>query len=240
MALLRIGTSGWTYGHWRGVFYPKGLKQADWLAFYAESFDSVEINATFYRLPRPEYVTRWSEAVPDDFLFAIKGSRYLTHIKRLGDTGESLDRFLDMVALFGDKEGPVLWQLPRTLERDDDLLAAFTSALFGGRRHVFEFRHESWYCREVFDILERAGAALCIPDRPETPGVFEITADWTYFRFHAGSMDGLYSPQELKNWMARISALLADDIDVYAYFNNDRHGYAIKNARELREMLVSA
>lgn len=240
MTLLRIGTSGWTYSHWRELFYPKGLKQSEWLGYYAGSFDTVEINATFYRLPKSGHITGWSEAVPAEFLFSIKGSRYLTHMKRLGDTGESLDRFLDLIALLGGKAGPLLWQLPPGLERDDDRLAAFAGALPATLRHVFEFRHPSWYCREVYDILDRAQAALCISDQPRLPKAIELTAGWTYLRFHYGGVDGLYSRAELKGWMARIRDFQSDGIDVYAYFNNDAQGYALRNAGELKCMLAPA
>jgi uncharacterized protein YecE (DUF72 family) len=235
--LIRVGTSGWNYRHWREIFYPPGLKQADWLPFYAESFDTVEINATFYRLPKPEYVERWAAEVPEGFTFALKGSRYLTHVKRLGQTGESIDRYFDLMERLGKKAGPVLWQLPPNMKRDDDRLGRFVSALPGGWRHAFEFRHPSWFEQGVYDILERAGAALCIPDHPDRPCDLVLTAAWTYFRFHLGSEDGLYSAAELRHWSGVINEFSAEGADIYAYFNNDQEGYALRNARELLELV---
>ncbi len=239
MAAARIGTSGWNYRHWRELFYPRGLAQSRWLGYYSQHFDTVEINATFYRLPRPQYVDGWREAVPDDFLFAIKGSRYLTHVKRLGDSGEAVDRFIDLTARLEQKAGPLLWQLPPNFKRDDDRLASFAGALPGGWRHAFEFRHQSWFVPEVYAILERAGAALCIPDHPELPAEPVLTTGWTYVRFHMGAEGGSYSGRQLEEWARRIGGFTAAGADVYAYFNNDWMGYAIKDAQRLRQMLQS-
>lgn len=237
MPELRIGTSGWNYGHWRGIFYPQGLKQSAWLEFYSRTFDSVEINVTFYRLPKPEYVTNWDRAVPEDFLFSVKGSRYLTHIKRLGETGEPLDRFFDIMDLLGEKAGPILWQLPPAMKRNNDRLAAFAGALPSGRRHVFEFRHESWYCQEVYDILDNAGAALCVPVRPEIKSDIVQTAPWMYFRFHCGEEGGLFTTREIKKWAVALRQFKDAGADIYAYFNNDWQGFALRNAQELRKAL---
>lgn len=237
MPELRIGTSGWNYGHWRDLFYPKGLKQSDWLSHYARTYDTVEINATFYRLPQPQHVTHWAEQTPEDFIFAVKGSRYLTHIKRLGDTGESVDRFFDVIKLLGDKTGPVLWQLPPSMKRNDDRLAAFAGSLPGGWRHTFEFRHESWYCEEVYGILDNAGAALCIPVHPQLPRETLLTAGWSYFRFHHGGEDGLFTGSEIDSWSGVMRGFMDEGADIYAYFNNDWQGYALRNAAELRDAL---
>lgn len=234
---MLVGASGWNYGHWRHCFYPADIKQSQWLEYYSRYLATVEINATFYRLPRPQNVERWRDQVPDGFIFAVKGSRYLTHMKRLGDFGESLDRFMDMVALFGHKCGPILWQLPPQMKRDDDRLAAFAGALPGGRRHVFEFRHPGWYCQEVYNILDNAGAALCIPDHPDLPKDMVLTASWTYIRLHYSGKDGLYSAADIVRWADTINGFATDGIDVYAYFNNDQKGYGIRNARELRELV---
>lgn len=239
-AEIRVGTSGWNYGHWRELFYPKELKQHDWLEFYSRNFSTVEINATFYRLPKFEYVENWAAAVPDDFIFAVKGSRYLTHIKRLGLTGESLDRFFDLMAGLGGKAGPVLWQLPPKMKRDDDRLAAFAGALPGGWRHAFEFRHPSWFTNEVYDILERAEAALCIADHPDRPREDVLTAGWTYLRLHYGEAEGCYSQRQLESWANRIHDWSAEGAGVYVYFNNDWQGYALENARELAGLLAIA
>lgn len=171
-------------------------------------------------------------------MFSLKGSRYLTHMKRLGETGEALDRFFDLVKLLGEKLGPLLWQLPPTMERDDDRLAAFAGALPAAYRHAFEFRHPSWYCQEIYDVMERAGAALCIPDHPRLPGETVLTTDWTYMRFHYGDgAAGRYTGAELEKWAGLISGFSRDGIDVHAYFNNDQGGCAIENAAELKRLL---
>lgn len=234
-----MGTSGWNYGHWRHCFYPPDVKQPDWLEYYSRFLDTVEINATFYRLPKPEHVERWRGGVPGSFTFAVKGSRYLTHIKRLGDHGESLDRFMDIMEILGEKLGPVLWQLPPQMSRDDDRLSAFAGDLPEGR-HAFEFRHPSWFDQGVYDILDNAGCALCIPDHPERPSEMVLTAPWTYIRLHFSGKDGLYSVAEIENWAGIIDGYSSDGIDVYAYFNNDQKGYGIHNALQLKELAASS
>ena len=237
---IRIGTSGWNYRHWRETFYPRELPQKAWLEFYSQSFDTVEINSTFYRLPKQEYVDNWADATPEGFMFAVKGSRYLTHLKRLGDTGEPLDRFFDLLGRLGGKAGPVLWQLPPQFGRDDDRLAAFAGALPGGWRHAFEFRNPEWFCPEVYEILERAGVALCFGDHPERPQELVLTAGWTYLRFHYGKDDGRYTQAQLEEWSGYINNLRDEGVDVYAYFNNDAHGYALENGETLRGLLAIA
>lgn len=214
------------------------MRQADWLAYYAERFDTVEVNATFYRLPEPAHVDRWREVTPPGFLFATKGSRYLTHVKRLVDPSAGVARFLELACRLGDKAGPVLWQLPPQMKRNDERLAAFAGGLPDGWRYAFEFRHESWFCQPVYDILTAAGAALCIPDHPRLPVELTLTTGWTYLRFHYGDQDGSYSDAALDAWAGRLGKLARRGIDVYAYFNNDQYGYAVENARRLREMLV--
>jgi len=237
---IRIGTSGWNYSHWRELFYPRDLRQKTWLEFYSKAFDTVEINSTFYRLPKPEYVDNWADSTPGGFLFAVKGSRYLTHLKRLGETGEPLDRFFDLLGRLGDKAGPVLWQLPPQMKRDDDRLSAFVGSLPGGWRHTFEFRNPEWFCPEVYEILERAGMALCFGDHPERPQEPVLTTGWSYLRFHYGENDGSYSQSQLDEWAGYINGHLREGIDVYAYFNNDAHGHALKNAETLRGLLAIA
>ena len=237
---IRIGCSGWNYAHWREVVYPKGLPQSRWLEHYATLFDTVEVNNTFYRLPRRDAVARWVEQSPDDFLFAVKASRYLTHIKRLTDLGPGAGRFYERIEplLRSPKMGPVLWQLPGNFKRDDDRLAAALERLPPGR-HCFEFRHASWFVPEVFELLRAHGAALVIGDHPERPfQAHELTADWTFVRFHYGhrGRSGNYSERELDEWADRIRRWSKNG-DVYAYFNNDWNGYAVKNGRSLRAKL---
>jgi uncharacterized protein YecE (DUF72 family) len=242
---IRIGCSGWNYDHWRnGVFYPPSLPSRDWLQFYARRFDTVEVNATFYRLPAATAVERWVESTPDGFLFAVKASRYLTHVKRLADVPVHVEKLLGRLRplIESPKLGPMLWQLPPNFARDDERLAAALEALPGGIRHAFEYRHESWFDDEVYALLRQHGVALVIADRAGAAGLRRdvLTADFTYVRFHAGAdAGGNYSHAELGGWKHKL-AELAGTVDVFAYFNNDQHGYAIENALYLRDALGPA
>jgi uncharacterized protein YecE (DUF72 family) len=241
MTEVRIGCSGWNYSHWRnGVFYPPRLAPRDWLAFYARHFDTVEVNATFYRLPKLEAVSNWVRSSPPGFLFAVKSSRYLTHVKRLRELDSGLQLFYERIEPLArsPKLGPVLWQLPATFRRDDERLAGALERVPEGR-HCFEFRHESWFVPEVFELLRRHGVALVIGDHPDRPfQSHELTTDWTFVRFHSGLRGhrGNYSRRELEAWAERIEGW-RDRFDVYAYFNNDWEGFAIKNGLWLRKRL---
>jgi uncharacterized protein YecE (DUF72 family) len=241
---LRIGLSGWNYAHWRhGVFYPERLPASKWLEFYARHFDTVEVNATFYRLPRQTAVANWVRGTPPDFCFAIKSSRYLTHIKRLRELGEGLRRFYACIdPLVGSpKFGPVLWQLPESFRRDDERLAGALERLPEGR-HCFEFRHASWFVPEVTELLRAHGVALVIGDHPQRPfQTHELTTGWTFVRFHAGKRGraGNYSETELREWAERIAAWREQQVDVYAYFNNDWLGFAPRNGLRLKELLAA-
>ena len=237
-----VGCSGWNYDSWRhGVFYPERLPARRWLEEYARHFDTVELNATFYRLPTVTAVRGWVDQTPDDFVFAVKMSRYVTHVKRLRELEPSLELFYSRLEplVRSPKLGPVLWQLPPTFRRDDDRLAEALGQLPAGR-HAFEFRHPSWFVREVAELLRTHGVALVIADRPEIHAfqTHELTADWTFVRFHHGRRGrrGNYSESELEEWAQRL-----DDwsrrVDVYAYFNNDWEGYAIRNGLWLKERL---
>ncbi len=241
---VRIGCSGWNYAHWRdGVFYPPRRPARRWLEFYAEHFDTVEVNATFYRLPRPQAVARWLEQTPPGFLFAVKASRYLTHVKRLRDLGPGLERFLACLEplLDSPKLGPILWQLPPTFARDDERLAEALDRLPRGLRHCVEFRHASWFVEETYAALRAHGVALAIGDRPEVHGfqAHELTAPWTLVRFHAGSRGrrGNYGRGELEEWARRIRAW-SREREVFAYFNNDWEGFAPRNAALLAQLLA--
>ena len=241
MTEVWIGCSGWNYSHWRnGVFYPPRLPPREWLAFYARHFDTVEVNATFYRLPGREVVANWVSVTPPNFLFAVKSSRYLTHVKRLRELGSGIELLYERIEplVRSSKLGPVLWQLPATFRRDDDRLGAALERLPAGR-HCFEFRHESWFAPEVYELLRRHEVALVIGDHPERPFQnYELTADWTFIRFHAGARGfrGNYSKRELEAWAERIEGWRGR-VDVYAYFNNDWEGFAIKNGLWLRKRL---
>ena len=238
-AQLRIGCSGWVYKHWKGRFYPKELPEKGWFDFYAQQFDTVEINNTFYRLPKPETFEGWRERAPDGFRFAVKGSRFITHIQRLRDPEESVKRFFDNAEKLGPRAGPFLWQLSPSFERDDERLAAFLRALPRAHLHTFEFRHKSWLAAEVYQLLGEHRVALCIPDRPDLPQDIHCTTDWTYIRLHGSNHDnGDYSQADLETWAGRIRAFMAEGADVWAYFDNDQEGFAIENARTLRRLLL--
>jgi uncharacterized protein YecE (DUF72 family) len=233
---VRIGCSGWNYDDWRGVVYARGVPKRQWLASYAERFDTVEVNSTFYRLASRSAVAGWARDTPDRFTFAVKASRYLTHVRRLTDLGRGIRRFyapLEPIAEAG-KLGPVLWQLPESFPRDDERLARLLQALPDGR-HTIEFRHSSWFCAHVFGLLRDHGVALTVGDHPERPfQLREATADWWYIRLHYGARghDGNYSEAELITWARRIAQWRARR-DVYAYFNNDWSGFAPANASTL-------
>jgi uncharacterized protein YecE (DUF72 family) len=211
-----------------------------WLDYYARYFDTVEVNATFYRLPRREAVANWVQTTPQDFVFAVKMSRYLTHVRRLLDPGPGVRTFYDRIGplVRSPKLGPVLWQLSANFRRDDERLAGALDKLPAGR-HCFEFRHESWFVPEVYALLRSHGVALAIGDHPQRPfQAHELTADWTYIRFHSGSRGrrGNYSESELEEWAQRIESWRLE-VDVFAYFNNDWEGFAIKNGLWLKERL---
>ncbi len=234
MKPVRIGCSGWNYRHWREVVYPKGLPARRWLEHYATLFDTVEVNATFYRLPTVKAVAGWVEQTPPGFLFAVKASRYLTHMKRLTDLGPGLERLYERLEplVRSPKLGPVLWQLPERFHRDDERLASALELLPPGR-HCFELRHPSWFADDVYALLREHGAALVIGDAPERPyQTHELTVDWTYLRFHYGGRDGEYTERELETWASRIGAW-RERVEVLAYFNNDWGGYAVENALSL-------
>jgi uncharacterized protein YecE (DUF72 family) len=242
VAEVRIGCSGWNYAHWRnGVFYPPRLPPRRWLAFYAEHFDTVEVNATFYRLPRPSAVEGWVEQTPPDFLSAVKMSRYVTHVRRLRGLEESLPLFYERIdpLVRSSKLGPILWQLGPNFRRDDERLAS-ALALVPPGRHAWEFRHESWFVEPVYELLRAHAAALVIGHHPKRPfQALELTADWTFLRFHHGARgrNGNYSERELEEWARHIEGWRDDGADVYAYFNNDWNGYAIRNGLWLRRRL---
>ena len=240
MKPVHVGCSGWNYKDWRGTVYPQGLPPSRWLEHYATLFDTVEVNSTFYRLASRDAVARWVEQTPEHFVFTLKSSRYLTHIKRLTELGQGIQRFYERVEpLVGTpKLGPVLWQLPESFHRDDERLAAALAALPAGR-HCFEFRHESWFADDVYALLREHGVALVIGDMPTRRfQTYEMTADWTFVRFHYGRRGrrGNYSESELEEWAGRLDRWRAD-VEVYAYFNNDWEGFAVRNGLWLRKRL---
>jgi len=238
-----IGCSGWNYPHWRQRVYPKGLPARRWLEYYATLFDTVEVNNTFYRLPSRSAVANWVKETPPGFLFTIKASRFLTHMKHLKDMEEGVERFYERIEplVESPKLGPVLWQLPERFHRNDERLASALRRLPAGR-HCFEFRHPSWFAPDVYALLRENGVALVIGDHPERPfQAHELTADWTFARFHygRGAPNGNYSQRELEEWERRFAAWRAR-VEVFAYFNNDWEGFAVKNALWLKRRLTDS
>jgi uncharacterized protein YecE (DUF72 family) len=239
---VRVGCSGWQYQSWRNVLYPPGLPQSRWLQRYAEVFDTVEVNSTFYRLASRDAVARWVAQTPPGFVFALKASRYLIHMKKLHDLDQGIERFYERIEpLAGTpKLGPILWQLPEWFTRDDERLGEALAALPAGR-HCFEFRDPSWFAPEVYALLRAHGVALAIGHHPQRPfQTLELTTDWTYVRFHHGERGrrGNYSRTELEDWAATLRRI-ARDAEVFAYFNNDWEGFAVRNALTLRSLLES-
>lgn len=236
-----IGTSGWYYQHWFGPFYPQGLVKEQLLPYFARSFNTVELNNTFYHLPKEATVRTWHKKAPGDFVFAVKASRFITHIKRLTNLGDSLKVFFKRVYLLKEKLGPILYQLPPSMKMDNKRLSSFLKRLPQKKRNVIEFRHQSWLNEEVFEVLKRFNAAHCIISMPDFPTALEVTADFIYIRMHGGSSlyRSNYPLTELKRWAARIKKFLKSGLDVYVYFNNDAEGFALKNALSLKKMISS-
>lgn len=229
---LYVGTSGWQYRDWRGTFYPADLPQSRWLEHYAARFATVEVNNTFYRLPERSTFEEWAARTPDDFVFAIKASRYLTHIRRLRDPAEPVGRMLDHTRGLGSKLGPVLVQLPPNLVADPARLKETLSRFPRDVRVAFEPRHTSWFTEEVYDLLAASNAALCITDRLGKRGVLVRTADWFFLRFHEGTAHPhpCYGDRALSSWAERLADHWPTTGDGYVFFNNDARACAVHNA----------
>jgi len=238
-ARLLIGTSGWHYDDWSGPFYPGEMGSEEWLRFYAGRFPAAEVNNTFYQLPEEQTLEAWREAVPPGFRFAVKASRYLTHMKKLKDPECPLIEFLSAVEPLGDRLGPILYQLPPNWSFDAERLASFLDILPDDRHHVMEFRDPSWQCGEAYELLRAHGAGLCIHDKSGSPSAKELTAGFTYLRFHGprGEYTRRYPAQDLAGWAGAISSWLRRGIDVYAFFNNDHLAHAPLDAARLTAML---
>ena len=242
MSELLVGTSGWSYRHWaHGVFYPPDVPQRRWLESYAERFSAVELNVTFYRLPKRETFEAWERRTPRDFRFAAKGSRRITHFHRLRDCDSLVESLVEAALPLREKLAAWLWQLPPAMERDASLLEDFCALLdekTSGARHAFEFRNASWFERATYDVLAKHGHALCVAHSARWPHEEVVTTDFAYLRFHGGEEgeDGEYSDCELARWAARAETWLDEGLDVMAFFNNDWRGYAPANARVFREM----
>jgi uncharacterized protein YecE (DUF72 family) len=239
LGAARIGCSGWQYKHWRGGFYPPELPVSRWFEHYASVFDTVEINNTFYRLPERETFAAWRRRAPARFLFAVKASRFLTHMKKLKDPEDSLERLFSRVRALGRRLGPVLYQLPPHWNLDRDRLERFLHALPRGMHHVMEFRDPGWYAHEVLTLLDRHGVSLCLHDMPgSSTGPLRV-GPLVYARFHGarGTYGGSYSNARLSAWSEWLHAQRTTGADIFAYFNNDVGGHAPRNALVLRRLL---
>lgn len=239
MARAYIGTSGWHYDDWRGRFYPEDAGKSDFLRLYAQTFRAVEINNTFYSLPRHRTLTHWRDTVPEDFVFACKASRFITHMKKLKDPTPSTGKFFAAIAALDGKLGPVLFQLPPNWNVNVDRLCAFLDALPPACRYTFEFRDDSWHCKEVYDLLGRHNAALCIYNMGATVSPVEVTADFVYVRLHGptGRYQGSYEDSALEEWARRVGGWCGQGRDVYCFFDNDQKAYAPRDAARLMDML---
>ena len=233
----KIGTSGWSYKHWREIFYPEAVPVAQWLGFYSRHFETVEVNATFYRLPRQETLDKWYQETPGNFLWAVKASKFITHTRRLNDPSEPLERLYNAAERLKGKLGPILFQLPPSLSFDRKLFISFCNNLNHSYRHALEVRHPSWIDTQVFEILKGHNMAFCISDTAgKYPFHEAITADFMYIRLHGSQKlyASEYSEDELQEWGKKIRGW---DMETYIYFDNDFHGFAVKNAKRLKEIL---
>lgn len=235
---IYIGTSGWVYPHWRGVVYPADLPESQWLGFYTARLRSVELNSTFYRLPRPETLHTWRDSVPDGFVFAFKVSGYVTHRRKLRDPGKTLPPILTAASVLSDRLGPALFQLPPRWRVNVDRLELLLDVLPQGLRCAFEFRDPSWLCESVYTLLRRHGAALCRYELAGYAAPDVLTADFTYIRLHGPveSYRGCYTEAALQYWAGEIERHHAEGCDVYCYFDNDEAGHAFANAQRLQAL----
>ncbi len=239
---LYIGTSGWAYDHWLGGFYPQGLPRTKWLEFYNQHFSTVELNSSFYHMPSEKAFTTWRQKSSDNFVYAVKVSRLITHLKRLRNIAEPLENFLQRAQILGAKLGPLLYQLPPNMRRNDAVLEDFLNLLPPQLCHVFEFRNESWFDEAVFDLLRKHNAGFCIYDAPGFTTPLVATASFAYLRFHGSEYlyGSCYSDPELKEWAKRIGQLGQGLTSIYIYFNNDTEAFAVKNAKRLSDMLSAS
>lgn len=234
--MIYLGTSGWYYDHWINTFYPSDVDKSNWLKVYAEKFNTVEVNASFYRLPFKNMVKGWNNKIPDDFLLTFKGSQIVTHKKKLHDVEEYLEKFYDRISL-ANNVGVILWQLPPSLKKDNELLEQFLAQLSPDFRQCIEFRHKSWFTKEVFNLLSDYNVGYCIISAPNMPSTVKVTSNFAYIRWHG--LDEWYkydySKKELYVWAEIINNL--DVSDVFGYFNNDYQGFAPKNCLQLKKLL---
>jgi len=237
----RVGCSGWQYRHWRGDFYPASLSQREWLEYYAQRFDTVEINNTFYRLPEASSFREWRRRVPRGFEYAVKASRFLTHMKKLKEPEEPIDRFFDRARHLGPALGPILFQLPPHWPVNVERLQTFLDALPRRRRYAIEFRDPTWYASEVLALLKAHRIALCLHDMTGSESSRLVTGAFVYVRFHGShglrKYSGTYSEEALNDWAEWLTGRLRTGLPIYAYFNNDAVGHAPRDAVRLREKI---
>lgn len=241
-AAIHIGTSGWHYKHWCGPYYPEKFPASKMLACYYKDFDTVEINNSFYKLPNQTTFEAWREATPRNFCFAVKASRFITHMKKLSDPESALESFLPRAEALKEKLGPILFQLPPHWGVNLERLETFLSHLPPKHLYTFEFREPSWHRREVYELLCRYNAAFCMYELDRFQSPEPITADWTYIRLHGpgGKYQGSYSTQQLGVWVLKIAAWSKTLRAIYVYFDNDQAAYAVHNALELKRLVIAA
>ena len=248
MAKLFIGTSGWVYSHWDGIFYPENLPSKDKLKYFSQRFKTAEINYSFYHLPRPSTYQNWYRQTPEDFLFAVKASRFITHIKRLQGVEEAWEQFIENTLSLKEKLGPILFQFPPSfkaneieIKRLEDFLKLITKSLKSKiyiLKFAFEFRHKSWCDDKIYKLLKKYNAAWVIADSPRYPRADVVTANFVYIRMHGSKIlfASKYTKKELSSLAQKIKKWLKQKLDVYCYFNNDAYGYSIENAKTLLEL----
>jgi len=240
MADIRIGTSGYHYKHWLGRYYPAGMKANEMLAHYLRDFDTVELNNTFYQLPTESTFDAWRKNTPANFLYAVKGSRFITHMIKLKDAQRGLTNFMPRAERLRSKLGPILWQLPPGWKVNVERLEEFLSILPKEHRYTFELRNETWMTDEVLELLKKYNAAFCIYELAGYHSPIELTADWTYVRLHGPTSfkyQGSYSDAQMEEWAERIRGWSRKLKAVYVYFDNDDSAYAVDNALTLKKML---
>jgi uncharacterized protein YecE (DUF72 family) len=237
--VIHIGTSGWHYKHWKGIFYPPGIKEAEQFKYYSGHFSTVEINNSFYKLPAPETFVEWKKAAPAGFVFAVKASRFITHMKKLNLDATGVHKFFSHAENLRKKLGPILFQLPPRWNLNAERLNTFISILPRGHRYAFEFRNQSWYCGEVYAILEKYNCAFCIYQLEHHLSPLQVTADFVYIRLHGpgNKYQGSYSASMLKKWADRFNRWRDEKKEVFVYFDNDQAAYAAKNAATLIKLV---
>ncbi len=236
-----IGCSGWFYEHWRGVFYPESLGKREWLDYYTKFFNTVEINSSFYRMPTERLLKSWYQRTPEDFLFTLKVYRGITHTKIPGSNSAILKRFYKLSEILGVKLGCILFQFPPSFKKDMEVLREFVSKLDKDKKNVLEFRHRTWFDEEVLKYLKEEGIGYCIVSAPDVPLILDITTDFLYIRWHGKRSwyDDNYTRKDLIKWAKIIRDFIKQrGVEVYGYFNNDFMGFAVKNALELRSILM--